>query len=208
VVKVAGPAQVYDDPAALLRGEPGADAHLSMDLVWHTSGTPYAYRIATRYEIPCTVSGTLTVDGRTYEFDAVPGQRDHSHGVRDWWSMDWVWSALHLDDGTHLHGVDLRIPGLPPVSVGYIQPPGQEVIETTSVDADAILAGSGLPLTTTLTLQPGPVVASVTILGHAPVRLESPDGRVSFFPRAWAQVQTADGRRGVGWLEWNRNQSR
>ncbi len=24
--------------------------------------------------------------------------------------MDWVWSALHLDDGTHLHGVDIRIP--------------------------------------------------------------------------------------------------
>ena len=37
--------------------------------------------------------------------------------------MDWVWSALHLQDGTHLHGVDLRIPGAPPMGVGYIQPP-------------------------------------------------------------------------------------
>ena len=36
--------------------------------------------------------------------------------------------------------------------------------------------------------------------------LTSPDGRVSHFPRAWATVTTADGRTGVGWVEWNRNQ--
>jgi hypothetical protein len=120
--------------------------------------------------------------------------------------MDWVWSALHLDDGTHLHGVDLRIPGMPPVSVGYIQPPGQPVIETTSVVADATLADNGLPRSTTLTMEPGPLTASIDVRGHAPVRLVAPDGRVSFFPRAWATVHTADGRRGVGWLEWNTNQ--
>lgn len=205
-VEVSGSAQVYDDPAALLRGEPGRPAELAMDLVWTTSGTPYAYRIATRYEIPCTVSGTVTADGRTYEFTGVPAQRDHSHGVRDWWSMDWVWSALHLDDGTHLHGVDLRIPGMPPVSVGYIQPPDGKVIETTAVTAEATLDDDGLPLTTILTMEPGPVVATVDVRGQAPVRLDAPDGRVSFFPRAWAAVQTADGRTGVGWLEWNTNQ--
>ena len=41
------------------------------------------------------------------------GQRDHSWGTRDWWSMDWVWSAAELDDGTRFHGVELRIPDLP-----------------------------------------------------------------------------------------------
>ena len=206
-VAVSGPAQAYDEPAALLRAEPGRPTDLDIDLVWTTSGTPYAYRIATRYEIPCSVSGTVTVDGRTYRFEAAPGQRDHSHGVRDWWSMDWVWSALHLDDGTHLHGVDLRIPGMAPVSVGYIQPPGEPVIETTSVTAEADVATDGLPLSTTLTLQPGPLAATINIRGHAPVRLVSPDGRVSFFPRAWATVETTDGRGGVGWLEWNTNQT-
>ena len=138
--------------------------------------------------------------------DAVAGQRDHSHGVRDWWTMDWVWSALHLDDGTHLHGVDLRIPGMSPVSVGYIAPPGAPVIETTSVVADAEFADDGLPVSTTLTMNPGPITATIDIRGHAPVRLVAPDGRVSFFPRAWAVVHTDDGRDGVGWLEWNRNQ--
>lgn len=205
-VAVSGTALAYDDPAGLLHDQPGRPAELAIDLTWNTVGTPYAYRIATRYEIPCTVTGSVTVDGRTYRLDAVPGQRDHSHGVRDWWSMDWVWSALHLDDGTHLHGVDLRIPDMPPVSVGYIQPPGEPVIETTSVGAEATIAGSGLPVTTTLRFEPGPLTVSIDVRGHAPVRLVAPDGRVSFFPRAWASVTTGDGRRGVGWLEWNRNQ--
>ena len=205
-VQVNGPALAYDDPATLLTGGPGRPANLTLDLTWFTNGTPYAYRIASRYEIPCAVTGTITAAGRTYELTAVPGQRDHSHGVRDWWTMDWVWSALHLDDGTHLHGVDLRIPGMAPVSVGYSQPPGAPVIETTSVRAEAEFADNGLPVSTTLTMNPGPIIATVDIRGHAPVRLVAPDGRVSFFPRAWAVVHTDDGRDGVGWLEWNRNQ--
>ena len=52
----------------------------------------------------------------------------------------------------------------------------------------------------------GNVTATVDIRGHAPVLLTSPDGRISHFPRAWATVTTEDGRSGVGWVEWNRNQ--
>lgn len=204
-VTVRGRAAAYDDPAALLRGEPGRPTDLSMDLTWTTVGTPYQYRITSRYEIACTVSGTVTADGREYPLDAVPGQRDHSWGVRDWWAMDWVWHALHLDDGTHTHGVDLRIPGAPPMSVGYVQPSGAALTETTSVTALATFADNGLPVTTSLTLQPGDTTLEVDIRGHAPVRLTAPDGRVSHFPRAWAVVTTADGRTGTGWLEWNRN---
>ncbi len=40
------------------------------------------------------------------------------------------------------------------------------------------------------------------------MRLVAKDGRVSQFPRVWATVNTADGRTGVGWMEWNRNQQR
>jgi predicted secreted hydrolase len=76
-------------------------------------GTPYQYRPTTHYEIACAVSGTVTADGQQIRVDAVAGQRDHSWGVRDWWSMDWVWGSLHLDDGTHLHALDLRLPGAP-----------------------------------------------------------------------------------------------
>lgn len=204
-VTVRGQAQAYDDAAALLSGAPGRPAELAIDLTWTTAGTPYQYRLTPRYEIACTVSGTVTVDGREHRLEAVAGQRDHSWGVRDWWSMDWVWSALHLDDGTHVHGLDLRIPGAPPLSVGYLQPPGAALTELTGVTAQATFADTGLPITTSLALQPPALTLDVDIQGYAPVRLTAEDGRVSLFPRAWALVTTDDGRRGVGWLEWNRN---
>jgi Ecdysteroid kinase-like family len=205
-VTMRGRGQAHDDPAALLRGEPGRAVEMAMNLEWTTTGMPYQYRITPRYEIPCSVSGTVTVDGQELAVQDVPGQRDHSWGVRDWWAMDWVWSALHLDDGCHVHGVEIRIPGAPPMSIGYIQQPGEPLIELQAVTARETFADNGLPLQTTLTLSPGDLTATIDIRGHAPVLLTSPDGRVSHFPRAWATVTTADGRTGVGWLEWNRNQ--
>lgn len=203
-VTASGQGQAYDDPAALLRGEAGTPVDVTLDLTWTTVGTPYQYRITPRYEIPCTVTGTVTVGETVHPLEAVVGQRDHSWGVRDWWSMEWVWSALHLDDGTHLHGVDLRIPNMPPLGVGYTQRDG-ELVELQSVTAQHTLGDDDLPVTTTLTLQPGDIEATVDIQGHAPVKLVSAEGKVSQFPRAWATVRTADGRTGVGWLEWNRN---
>ncbi|MDV3129643.1 ecdysteroid 22-kinase family protein [Mycobacterium sp. 21AC1] len=204
-VTASGSGQSYDDPAALLRGESGRPVEVSMDLTWTTCGTPYQYRITPRYELPCTVSGTVTVGERQFNIAAVPGQRDHSWDVRDWWSMNWVWSALHLDDGTHLHGVDIRIPGMPPIGIGYAQREGESLVELQSVTAQQRLGEDDLPVTTTLSLQPGDIEVTVDIKAHAPVLLTAPDGRVSQFPRAWAAVRTVDGRSGVGWLEWNRN---
>jgi hypothetical protein len=200
-----GRGQSFPDPAALLRGEQGAPVEVAIDLLWSTDGTPYKYRLTTRYEIPCTVSGTVTVDGRRYTIDSVPGQRDHSWGVRDWWGMDWGWSALHLDDGTHVHAVDIRIPGVPPVGVGYVQDRGGTVTELQIITARQTFDADGLPATATLAVDPGDITATVDVQGHAPLRLVAADGRISAFPRVWATVSTADGRRGVGWLEWNRN---
>jgi hypothetical protein len=204
-IGLRGSGQSYTDPAALLRGEQGAPVEVAMDLVWATDGTPYQYRLTTRYEIPCAVSGTVTIDGTSYSIDSVPGQRDHSWGVRDWWSMDWVWSALHLDDGTHLHAVDIRMPGGPAFGVGYVQGRDGEVAELHSIAAREAFGTDGLPIGATLTVDPGGITATVDVRGHAPLRLVAPDGRVSHFPRLWATISTADGRDGVGWLEWNRN---
>ena len=204
-VEVRGRAQAYRDPSALLRGEPGTPVEMTMNLEWSTDGTPYQYRVATRYEIPCTVSGTVTVDDTSYRVDAVPGQRDHSWGVRDWWSMDWIWSALHLDDGTHLHGVNIRIPGAPRFSIGYVQDADGNLTELQTVDSREAFGPNGLPLDATLDLDLGGLSADVQVYGQAPVRLTAADGRVSQFPRVWASVATPDGRSGVGWVEWNRN---
>ena len=54
----------------------------------------------------------------------------------------------------------------------------------------------------------GPVMLEVEPLAFAPLRLISPDGRVSHFPRAMCRLRCADGRGGLGWLEWNLNQPR
>ncbi len=207
-VDIRARAQAYPDPSALLRGEPGAPVEMTMNLVWATDGAPYKYRLTTRYEIPCTVSGTVTVKGSgetSYRIDSVPGQRDHSWGVRDWWSMDWMWSALHLDDGTHLHGVSIRVPGVPAFSVGYVQDADRNVTEVQTVASRESFGANGLPQNATVTYEPGDITADIDVRGQAPVRLTAADGRVSQFPRAWATISTADGRSGVGWLEWNRN---
>lgn len=206
-VTATGTCAAFDDPSALLRGESGEPVSVTLDLTWTTVGTPYQYRVTPRYEIPCTVSGTVIIGDQTHTVEAVVGQRDHSWGVRDWWAMNWVWNAIHLDDGTHLHGVDVRIPGMPPMGIGYAQRAGEPLIELQSITADYELGNDDLPVSTTLALQPGDIEVAVDIVAHAPVRLVAPgdDGRVSQFPRAWAKVRTADGRSGIGWLEWNRN---
>ena len=204
-IGLRGHGQSYADPAALLRGEQGAPVEVAIDLVWTTDGTPYQYRLTTRYEIPCTVSGTVTVDGHRYTLDAVPGQRDHSWGVRDLWGMDWLWSALHLDDGTHLHAVNIRIPGVPPIDVGYVQDRAGTLTELHNIANRETFDADGLPVSATLAVDPGGITATVDVRGHAPVRLVAPDGRTSEFSRVWATVSTADRHTGVGWLEWNGN---
>ncbi len=72
-VDVRARAQSYADPSALLRGEPGTPVDMTMNLTWATDGTPYTYRVTTRYEIPCTVSGAVTVGANRYEHRRGPG---------------------------------------------------------------------------------------------------------------------------------------
>lgn len=204
-VTMSGRAQAHDDPAAVLRGEPGRPVHMTMDITWTTAGTPYLYRITPRYEIPCTATGTVEVDGHQFNFTAAPGQRDHSWGVRDFRSMDWVWSALHLNDGTHLHAVDLRLPGTPRIGIGYVQRGDAPLMEVQTISSEETFDDNGLPLRTTMTLDPGDVTAVFEPIGHGPMRMELPDGQVIAFARSWGALTTIDGRTGIGWAEWNRN---
>jgi hypothetical protein len=197
--------EAFDDPSAPLRGEPGAPVAAAFDLVWETDGAPYAYRVATRYEIPCRVSGSVHVGDQRIELSGA-GQRDHSWGPRDWWSADWVWSAGHLDDGTRFHAVEFRLPGAPPVGLGYVQPPQGELVEPQRVSASEQIAPGGLIGGARIIC--GELALDVAPLAFGPLRLESPDGRLSHFPRAMCKVLAADGRAGLAWVEWNRNVAR
>ena len=91
-VVARGVAASHGDESAPLRGEAGDPVEVELDLTWVTDGTPYSWRQATRYEIPCRVTGTVRVGEETISF-AGPGQRDHSWGARDWWAVDWMWSG-------------------------------------------------------------------------------------------------------------------
>lgn len=196
-------AEAYDDAAGILRGEAGAPVPVSLDLVWETDGTPYAWRASTRYEIPCRVTGTVEVDGEVITFDG-PGQRDHSWGSRDWWANDWMWSAFHLDDGTRTHVV--TAPEIPGFAVGYQQRNG-EVVEVGSGTTEQQAGPDGLIDATRISTEPGGSVLEVEPLAFGPLLLTAPDGRVAHFQRAMARVTTGDGRQGMGWIEWNLVQS-
>jgi len=201
-VRVEGTGGAHADHSGPLRGEAGEPVEIALDLTWETDGIPYQWRISTRYEIPCRVSGTVTVDGETLELKG-PGQRDHSWGGRDWWASDWMWSALHLDDGTHTHAV--TVPTHPDFGVGYVQR-GDDIRELGAVTSTAIESPDGLTESGTIGMPPGQLDVELEPVAFGAILLEAPDGRVSHFPRAMCRVRTADGVEGLGWVEWNRNQ--
>jgi len=201
-VGARGTAASHADPSAPLRGEQGEPVELELELVWETDGIPYAWRQSTRYEIPCRVSGTIRVGDETIAFSG-PGQRDHSWGSRDWWAVDWMWSALHLEDGTHTHAVG--VPQMPGYGVGYVQR-GTQIGEIESLTTSVQDAGNGLPEHAQIVSGPDELSLEIEPVAFGALRLEAPDGRLSFFPRAMCRVHAADGRRGTGWIEWNRVQ--
>jgi hypothetical protein len=203
-VRVRGTGEAHADEAAPLRAESGEPVALELDLVWATDGTPFRWRQATRYEIPCRVEGTVRVGEEEIVF-AGPGQRDHSWGSRDWWATDWMWSALHLEDGTHTHMVG--VPDLPGVGVGYVQR-GGEVDEIAQVTATQTMRDDGLVAEARIESGPTDLGLEIEPVAFGALRLEAPDGRLTHFPRAFCRVRTAGGVGGVGWVEWNRVQKR
>ncbi|WP_161600607.1 phosphotransferase [Mycolicibacterium hodleri] len=202
-VTLDGTAESFADHAAPLRNESGAPTAVSIDLWWETDGIPYQWRAATRYEIPCRVSGIVHVGDRRFDF-AGPGQRDHSWGSRDWWANDWMWSAFHLDDGTRTHSV--TVPGMPGgLAVGYVQRDGK-LTEVHSGSSTETVGSDGLVSAATVVTAPENLVLDVEPMAFGSLRLEAANGRVTHFQRAMARVRAVDGRTGVGWIEWNRNQ--
>ena len=201
-VVVEGTGEAHADHSAPLRKEAGVPTGIAIDLTWRTDGVPYRWRLATRYEIPCRVTGTVRIGDEEFGFSG-PGQRDHSWGPRDWWSSNWMWSALHLDDGTHTHAV--AVPEMPGFGAGYVQREG-ELVEVTGVVTGEEVAENGLITGSRIEMTPGDVAVAVEPLAFGAILLESPDGRISHFPRAMCRVTADDGRTGFGWVEWNRNQ--
>ena len=196
-VAVDDPAEVYGD----LRGD---RVPFGFDLEWETDRDGvYPWIGATRYEVSCNVHGEILVGDETIAFDGI-GQRDHSWGVRDWWSTGWVWTAGGLDDGTRFHTARIRVPGLEAFAPGYTLPPGGEVEQIDVCTAEEELGEHGFP--TAGRVQCGPLDMAIEPRYFSPVHLIDDDGTVTRharFPRALCRFETSDGRSGVGWTEWN-----
>jgi hypothetical protein len=205
------PAEVVQRPEDIYAGTAGQPTNLELDLTWTTDGTPYHYELTTRYEIPCTVAGFVTIGEERLELDAAAqGQRDHSWGVRDWWAFGWCWTSARLDDGTRVHLADIRMPGMP-VFFGYVQPDTATVETMSSLTVTEDLGEHGFPQTGRLeigTMAGRTLGVTLTPLAFGPVLLrDDNDGRVSRFPRAMVRYATDDGREGMGWIEWNQPQT-
>ncbi|MGH9083879.1 MAG: DUF7065 domain-containing protein [Acidimicrobiales bacterium] len=196
-VAVDDPAEVYGD----LRGE---RVPFGLDLEWETDrGGVYPWIGTTRYEVSSLVHGEVLIGDETIAFDGV-GQRDHSWGVRDWWQFGWVWTAGWLEDGTRFHTTRVRIPGLDAFAPGYVMRPDGPVEQIDRCAADEELDGEGFP--TSAHLVCGELDLVVEPVAFSPVHLVDDDGsgpRHARFPRALCRFEAADGRRGVGWTEWN-----
>ena len=138
-----GPGAVHADPAAVYRGEPGVPTTVELDLVWTTDGTPYHYDLTTRYEVPCLVSGEVTVggetDGRRWPRPARPlvgGPR--LVGLR---MVLGVGPAGRWHQGALRRHPDARVPDrlrLPPT-------PGGPVIPVESIEVTEVIGREGFP---------------------------------------------------------------
>ena len=198
-VRGRGIGEVHSRPEAIYEGRTGQPIDLSIDLTWRTDGSPYHYVLTTRYEVPCMVAGQLRLGDQEIAV-AGPGQRDHSWAVRDWWSLGWCWASVRLDDGTRIHTTDVRFPNRP--ALGYVQSAGRvEPVSTLVVSEE--LGEHGFPRSARIELEPGGLDLTVYPLAFGPLLLQAPDRRVSRFPRAVARYEAADGRSGLGWIEWN-----
>jgi len=198
-----------DDPAAMYadNGRPVGDrVPFGLDLEWETDGSAYVYPPGTtRYEVPCRVHGEVLVGDERIELDAI-GERDHSWGTRDWWSLGWTWSAGWLDDGTRFHGTTVRLgDDVVPYHPGFVQPAGGPLGGVGHTSTTSVAGDHGFP--TSATVGYDDLGLDVEPVAFAPVLLEDGAGRVSRFPRALCRFRDpATGRAGAGWVEWNQPQ--
>ncbi|MBN2624215.1 MAG: hypothetical protein JXA83_12630 [Acidimicrobiales bacterium] len=199
-------ALALDDPRAMYGDLRGDRVPFGLDLEWDTAGSAYLYPPgATRYEVPCRVHGEALVGDERIEIDCI-GQRDHSWGVRDWWTLGWTWTAGGLDDGTRFHGTAVRVGDDPvPYHPGYVQGPDGALAGVDHTASHPELGSDGLP--TADTVEIGDLRLTVQPVAFAPVLLDDGAGRLARFPRALCRFgDPATGRTGVGWTEWNQPQ--
>jgi len=200
-ISTQGTAVTLDDPAAAFHGEQGPEVTVSLDLTWEGAAPCFGYSATTRFEQSAWVRGEVTIGDERVAVDC-PGQRDHSWGVRDWWAFPWMWCSGRLDDGTWWHCVIAGLNREERFTTGYVIDAGSDEWRGLAhAQFGYEVDEEHLPKSAMLTLEDQ--VLHIAPELHAPVLLESSDGKRSRFPRSMSAVTTPDGRKGCCWLEFN-----
>jgi hypothetical protein len=189
-----------DDPAEAYRGERGDRIAVGLDLEWEERAPVYEYGLTTRYEQACRVHGEVLIGDESIDVDAI-GERDHSWGVRDWWSFPWTWTAGQFGDGTAFHAAGTHVDGATLWRQGFVVADGGALREIETFDVETETGTEQLPVRSTMSIDD--LALTVDPLAFAPVQLVADDGRVGRFPRALCRFTNGDGRVGYGWTEWN-----
>ncbi|CAN5795633.1 hypothetical protein BH24ACT2_BH24ACT2_13980 [soil metagenome] len=168
-----------DDPTEAWRSLRGDRTALGLDLEWETAGPLRRAPHPAGYHLPCLVHGEVLVGAEIIAFDGWGG-RAHTWGARRW-DQAWSTAAGRLDDGTTWY--EHRLGVLP--TLGSVGLPGPGRLELHQGD------------------DTGPLELSVSPLHHAPVGIDTVDGGPTRMLRSLCRSTTAEGRTGVGWVEWN-----
>jgi hypothetical protein len=187
-------------PSGPLHGDAGEPVPVRVDLTWHAAGPPFPYAMTTRYELSCTVRGTVTVAGREIPVDG-PGQRDHSWGWRDWWMFPWSWTSGRLADGRAFHAARSLLPDALLFATGYVLDPDGRLAPSDEVEAEPQVDDERLVPRSRHRI--GGLDLQAEALAHAPLLLVADDGRTSAFARSLCRFSDPAGVTGVGWCEWN-----
>jgi hypothetical protein len=174
-----------DDPREAFGRERGDLCPLGLDLEWEALGPARPSGEAASgqhgYEQPCVVHGEVLVGSERLELDGV-GWRSHRWGVRDWWTggdQPPAWAGGFFDDGPSDDG--------PLDEANAFATTGVDAVTDDGLIVSAAVRDLGLV---------------ATPLAHAPVVIPGADGRTARLDRALCRYQSADGRRGVGWVEY------
>ncbi|WP_299569473.1 phosphotransferase [uncultured Williamsia sp.] len=184
----------------------GSDVGIVLDVHWYTSADPALYGVTPLLLIPSVATGTITLTGlgdvdRRIAVDA-PGYREHAWAGTDWWDMRWTAFVAHFDDDSEMNGIDIRVPGLDPMSLGHLQ---SATSTPTLIDVARVISRPDGPDrlgSWAFAVEPGAHTVTFTPTAVADVlRPGGPHAIDEVICRTWGIFTRNDGRRGVGWVE-------
>ncbi|TFG27223.1 hypothetical protein EU528_13225 [Candidatus Thorarchaeota archaeon] len=152
------------------------------------------------------ISGTVTVGNETYLIKQCIGQRDHTHGIRDWTGIDmWFYFVVWFDENLAINpaGVVLDDGRIGPG--GFIYKDGENIpIDTIQLRSHTYRENGYIPKSTvldivdkrgqsyTLKAEPGPLI---------PIPFKGEMGEVSYMVQSFGSFQLDDRRGGYGSYE-------